>query len=152
MGAPVAAGALAAPAYAQAPAVTLTPASLTFASQAVGTTSGMQSITVTNTGTANLFINSAQTRGAAPLDFTQVNDTCSGATLPAGTSCSVSITFSPTANGTRSGTFILTDNATGSPQTVPITGTGTGGTTQPLAIVTQVTSLDRAVAAGHAWC
>src|SRR5436190_20087025 len=116
-----------------APAVTFTPTSLTFGAQAIGTTSAPQSITVANTGSAPLFINSAATRGANPLDFTQVSDGCSGLTLAAGTSCSVSITFSPTASGTRSATFILTDNAAGSPQTVPITGTGTG-TNAPVAI------------------
>jgi hypothetical protein len=115
------------------PAVTFTPTSLTFAAQAIGTTSAPQSITVANTGNAPLFINSAATRGANPLDFTQVSDGCSGLTLAAGTTCSVSITFSPTASGTRSATFILTDNAANSPQTVPITGTGTG-TNPPLAI------------------
>jgi hypothetical protein len=113
--------------------VTFTPTSLTFAAQAIGTTSAPQTITVSNTGNAPLFINSAATRGANPLDFTQVNDGCSGLTLAAGTSCSVAITFSPTASGTRSATFILTDNAPNSPETVPITGTGTG-TTPPLAI------------------
>src|SRR5205823_13956897 len=66
------------------------------------------------------------TRGANPLDFTQVSDGCSGLTLAAGTSCSVSIAFSATASGARSATFILTDNAAGSPQTVPISATGTG--------------------------
>jgi Putative Ig domain/Abnormal spindle-like microcephaly-assoc'd, ASPM-SPD-2-Hydin len=123
-------------AEAAAPAVTFTPTSLTFGAQAIGTTSAAQSVTVANTGNAPLFINSAATRGANPLDFTEVNDGCSGLTLVAGTSCSVSITFSPTATGTRSATFILTDNAAGSPQTVPITGTGTG-TNPPLAINTQ---------------
>jgi len=116
-----------------APAVTFAPTSLTFAAQAIGTTSAPQSITVTNTGNASLFINSAQTRGADPLDFTQVDDGCSGLTLAAGTSCSVAITFSPTATGARSATFILTDNAPASPQTVPISGTGTG-TNPPLAL------------------
>src|SRR4051795_2578573 len=115
------------------PAVTFSPTSLTFGAQAINTTSAPQSITITNTGNGSLFINSAATRGANPLDFTQVDDGCSGLTLSAGTSCSVSITFSPTASGTRSATFILTDNAAGSPQTVPITGTGTG-TNPPLAI------------------
>jgi len=119
-----------------APAVTFSPTSLTFGAQAIGTTSAPQSITVMNTGTAGLFINSAATKGANPLDFTQVDDGCSGLTLPAGTSCSVSITFSPTASGTRSATFILTDNAANSPQTVPITGSATG-TNPPLAIDTQ---------------
>jgi Putative Ig domain/HYDIN/CFA65/VesB-like, Ig-like domain len=115
------------------PAVTFSPTSLTFAARDIGTTSAPQSIAITNTGTAGLFINSAATRGANPLDFTQVSDGCSGLTLAPGTSCSVSITFSPTATGTRSATFILTDNAPTSPQTVPITGTGTG-TNPPLAI------------------
>jgi len=119
-----------------APAVTFTPTSLTFAAQAIGTTSAPQSISVANTGNAPLFINSAATRGANPLDFTQSSDGCSGVTLAAGTSCSVSITFSPTASGARSATFILTDNAANSPQTVPITGTGIG-TNPPLTIDTQ---------------
>src|SRR3954471_6840878 len=115
------------------PAVTFTPTSLTFGAQAINTTSAAQSITITNTGNGSLFINSAATRGANPLDFTQVDDSCSGLTLPAGTSCSVAINFSPKATGTRSATFILTDNAPASPQTVPISGTGTG-TNPPLAI------------------
>src|ERR1043166_1101968 len=86
------------PPPAGAPAVTFAPTSLTFAAQPIGTTSAPQSITVSNTGTGSLFINSAATRGANPLDFTQVSDGCSGLTLAAGTSCTVSITFSPTAS------------------------------------------------------
>ena len=107
-----------------APAVTLTPTSLTFAAQAIGTTSAPQSITVTNTGSAGLFINSAAVPNT--LDFTEVSDGCSGLTLAAGTSCSVSITFSPTLAGTRTAAFTLTDNAANSPQTAPLTGGGTG--------------------------
>ena len=118
------------------PAVTLTPTSLTFAAQTIGTSAPAQSITVTNTGNSGLFINSAATRGANPLDFTEVGDGCSGLTLAPGTNCIVSINFSPTATGTRSATFILTDNAPASPQTVPVTGTGTG-TNPPLAIDTR---------------
>src|SRR5262245_45135547 len=64
-----------------APAVAFTPTSLTFAAQAIGTTSAPQSITVANTGNAPLFINSAATRGANPHDFTEVSDGCSGLTL-----------------------------------------------------------------------
>jgi hypothetical protein len=139
------------PPPAGAPAVTFTPTSLTFAAQPIGTTSAPQSITVSNTGNGSLFINSAATRGANPLDFTQVSDGCSGLTLPAGTSCSVSVTFSPTASGARSGTFILTDNAPASPQTVPISGTGTG-TNPPLAIDSRFFSCANGVCdigAGH---
>src|ERR671934_695999 len=114
-----------------APAVSLSPASLTFGSQDIGTTSVPQSVTVSNTGTAGLFINSAAVPNT--LDFTVVGDGCSGLTLQPGSSCSMSITFSPTASGTRSAAFTLTDNAPNSPQTVPLTGTGTG-TNPPLAI------------------
>src|ERR671932_1473440 len=117
-----------------APAVMFSPTSLTFAAQDVGTTSAPQSITVTNTGNAGLFINSAAVPNT--LDYTEVNDGCSGLTLAPGTSCSVSITFAPKGTGTRSAAFTLTDNAANSPQTVPITGTGTG-TNPPLAIDTQ---------------
>jgi hypothetical protein len=119
-----------------APSVIFAPTSLVFGAQDVGTTSAPQSITITNTGSAGLFINSAATRGANPLDFTQVSDGCSGLTLAPNTSCVVSITFSPTATGTRSATFILTAYSANSPQSVPITGTGTG-TNPPLAIDSQ---------------
>src|SRR5437763_13592057 len=97
------------------PAVTLSPSSLTFATQDVGTTSAPQSITVTNSGGSGLFINSAQTRGTNALAFTQVSDGCSATTVGAGASCSVSITFSPTSGGSRSATFIVTANAAHSP-------------------------------------
>jgi len=121
-----------------APAVSLSPASLTFASRDTGTTSTPQSVTVTNTGTASLFINSAAVPNT--LDFTVVGDGCSGLTLAVGTSCSVSITFSPTQAGTRTAAFVVTDNAPNSPQSVPLSGTGTtpAGTTAPaLAIDTR---------------
>ncbi len=48
----------------------------------------------------------------------------------------MSITFTPTTSGTRTATLSVTDNAPGSPQTAPLTGTGTG-TPPPLAIDTQ---------------
>lgn len=118
------------------PAVSLTPSSLSFPSQDVGTTSAAQSITVTNTGGSGLFVNSARTGGTNALDFTQVADGCSGITLAAGATCSVSITFSPTSGGTRSATFTLTDNAANSPQSAPITGAGVGATA-PVSINTQ---------------
>lgn len=117
------------------PAVTFTPASLTFAAQDVGTTSAAQSITVNNTGDASLFINGLKINGA-PFDFTIVGDGCSGMTLPAGTGCTVQINFSPTTTGTRTGTFTVTDNAADSPQSATLTGTGTG-TAPALAIDTQ---------------
>lgn len=121
-----------------APAVLLSPTSLSFASQAVGTTSAPQSLTVSNSGTAPLFISSAGVPNT--LDFTVVGDGCSGLTLPVGAGCNVWIAFNPTQAGTRTATFVVTDNAPNSPQSAPLSGTSTSptGTTAPaLAMDTQ---------------
>jgi hypothetical protein len=121
-----------------APAVSLSPTSLVFGSQDLGTRSEPQFVSVTNSGTASLFINSAAVPNT--LDFTVVGDGCSGLTLAVGTSCTMSIAFNPQNVGTRSAAFVVTDNAPNSPQRAPLTGTGTTapGTTAPaLAIDTQ---------------
>ncbi len=101
-----------------APVVSLSVASLTISSQAVGTTSAPQSITMSNTGTAPLIIASIAVTG----DFAQLN-TC-GASLAVGASCTISVTFTPTAAGSRTGSLIITDNAPGSPQVVSLGGSG----------------------------
>jgi sugar lactone lactonase YvrE len=97
---------------------TLSAASLTFASQTEATTSSAQAVTLTNTGTAALTITSI----AASGDFAQT-DTC-GTSVAAGTMCTISVTFTPTAAGLRTGTLTITDNASGSPQTVALSGSG----------------------------
>ncbi|HXJ93989.1 MAG TPA: choice-of-anchor D domain-containing protein [Terriglobia bacterium] len=101
-----------------APAVSFSPGSLTFASQNVNTTSAAQPVTLTNTGNASLTISSI----AATGDFAQTG-TC-GASLAAGANCQINVTFKPTTNGQRTGSVSVTDNATGSPQAVSLTGTG----------------------------
>jgi hypothetical protein len=100
------------------PTATLSPTSLTYASQNVGTTSAAQTITLSNGGTASLAITSI----AASGDYAQTN-TC-GASLAAGANCTISVTFSPTAAGARTGAITVTDNAAGSPQTASLTGAG----------------------------
>jgi hypothetical protein len=101
-----------------APAVSLSPASLTFPAQPVGTSSGAQSVTLRNTGSASLTITSIKASG----DFSQTN-TC-GSSVAAGASCTLSVTFKPTAAGTRTGAVTITDNASPATQTVSLTGTG----------------------------
>jgi hypothetical protein len=108
-----------------APAVTLTPSSLAYGPQEVGTTSAAQTVTVANTGTASLFVNGLSQAGIDPLDFNRVDDQCSGITLAAGTSCTISVVFNPTATGTRTATISVLDNASTSPQAITLTGTGT---------------------------
>ena len=113
--------------------ITFSPTSLAFGSQASGTTSAAQTITTTNTGTANLFFNNVAESGSFGLDYTIVNDGCIGLTLTPGQSCQTSVTFSPNNTGTMPENIVFTDNAANSPQTVSMTGTGTG-TQTPLSI------------------
>lgn len=106
-----------------APIVSLSPSSLTFASQAVNTTSAAQTVTLSNPGNGALSITSI----AASGDFPETNNCGTGLPGSTGTAlaaCSISVTFKPTAVGTRTGSVSITDNASGSPQTVSLSGTG----------------------------
>jgi hypothetical protein len=98
------------------------PASLTFASQPIGTNSKPQMTTVTNDGSAVLNISGITLTGSNPGDFKQKNN-C-GSSLAVGASCTVSVVFKPTAAFTRTANVAISDDATGSPQTVTLTGTG----------------------------
>lgn len=101
-----------------APSVSLSPTSLTFSSQIVQTSSRPQQVALTNTGNGALTITGISASG----DFAESNN-CGGF-VAAGGNCAVSVTFAPTASGTRNGTLSVSDNAFGSPQTVSLTGTG----------------------------
>ncbi len=105
-----------------APAVSLSPTTLSFGNQTVNTSSAAQPVTLTNTGTASLSITSI----AASAPYSQTN-TC-GASVAAGGNCTISVTFKPTATGSQPGTITITDNATGSPHTVGLSGMGTATT------------------------
>jgi FG-GAP-like repeat/Abnormal spindle-like microcephaly-assoc'd, ASPM-SPD-2-Hydin/Protein of unknown function (DUF1573) len=98
------------------------PTSLSFGNLNLGVSSSPQSVTLANLGANAVSISNIVT--SAP--FAQTN-TC-GASLAAGSNCSVSVTFTPSAAGTANGTLTITDNATGSPQTVALSGSGTGAT------------------------
>jgi Abnormal spindle-like microcephaly-assoc'd, ASPM-SPD-2-Hydin/Beta-propeller repeat len=99
--------------------VGLSPASLSFGSQLLNTTSSAQTVTLTNTGALTLDISQVQITGP----FAELN-TC-GTSVLAGLSCTISVTFTPTAAGAASGTLTFTDSATDSPQSVPLSGSGT---------------------------
>ena len=116
--------ALSGAAVAALPVVSLSPTSVTFASQAVGTTSAVQTVTLKNTGTATLSLTSI----AASGDFAQSN-TC-GASLAINASCAISVSFTPTVSGARSGAISFTDNGAASPQQVMLSGTATSATLQ----------------------
>ncbi len=99
--------------------VSLSPPKLNFNRVAAGRTSPAKSVTLTNTGTGTLSISAINASG----DFAIVNKTC-GSQLSAGSSCIVSVTFTPTAKGTRRGALSFTDDAPASPQSVSLAGTG----------------------------
>jgi uncharacterized protein YvpB len=98
---------------------TLTPASLAFASTTVGTTSAAKVLTLTNKQAVALTGITISTTG----DFAVSTTTC-GSTLAAASNCKISITFTPTAKGARTGTASVSDSAVGSPQTAALSGTG----------------------------
>jgi hypothetical protein len=97
------------------------PTSVAFGSEAVGSTTAAQKVTVTNTGSAAASISSI----SAGAPFAQTN-TC-GTSIAAGGSCTVSVTFTPTAAGGASASLTVASNATNPSLTVPLTGTGTSG-------------------------
>ena len=108
------------------PGATLSGTNLTFSSQPVGSSSASQSVTLTNNGNAALTITNIATTGTNSGDFTETN-TCplSPATLAAGANCGISLTFQPSATGTRSASVTITDDAANSPQSVSLTGVAT---------------------------
>jgi len=109
------------------PSASLSLTSLTFANQAVGTISGAQQITLTNTGNSPLIIAGISIGGTDPADFTATN-TCSGA-VQNGSACQISVAFAPAATGQRSAVLTITDNAggqTGASQVVALNGSAIG--------------------------
>ncbi len=121
-------------------AVTLSPSSLAFASQNVGTTSTAQPVTISNTGNASLSISSIAITGTNSGDFAETNN-C-GTSLAAGANCTINVTFTSTATGTRTATLAVSDNASGSPQTVSLSGTGTTTTSSSLTEVQVQNNID----------
>jgi photosystem II stability/assembly factor-like uncharacterized protein len=106
------------------PAVTMSPSSLNFGDQAILTSSAEQTITVQNTGAAPLNIVGVAIGGVDSLDFVIGMETCSGAILISGATCTVPISFGPTALGPKSASLDVTSNAPGSPHSATLSGNG----------------------------
>ncbi len=99
-----------------APVPIFSPTSLNFYNQAVGTTSPAQAVILTNAGDAIMSIIGIQAAG----DFGQTNNCPT--TLAAGVSCSINVSFTPSAAGIRTGLLEVTDSAANSPQSITLTG------------------------------
>jgi len=110
------------------PTASLTPSSLTFPTQLVGTSSTEQTATLTNTGNQDVAVSSVAISGP----FTETNNCASS--LGVGGTCQIQVVFSPTAKGTASGTLTVTDNASASPQTVSLSGSSTVMSLSPVGV------------------
>jgi len=107
-----------------APIVSFAPTRLNFAPQALGTASAAQTVTVNNTGSATLNISSVAITGTNRSEFALVSGTTcvNGTMVPAGSSCAVNVTFTPSVAGNASAALTITDNAADSPEMVPLSG------------------------------
>ncbi len=101
------------------PAISLSPAALTFATQAVATASQPQTITLTNTGPGPLTVTQVGTAG----DFIEA-DTCTTAPIAPTATCTIQVRFLPTALGSRTGLLTVYGNVSGGQATAQLTGTG----------------------------
>jgi hypothetical protein len=104
------------------PNLQLSPASLSFGVEVVGSTSGPQVETLTNTGGSELVINGVAVTGTSATDFDE-KDTC-GSSLGVGASCSINVTFTPSQSGPRSASITITDDAMVGSQVLSLTGVG----------------------------
>lgn len=97
-----------------------------FGAWPIGTTSTPQSLTITSSGGDDLSLTGFSVAGNDPNDFTQTGTTCGSlpASLGVDEACTVTFTFTPKNYGLRSATFMVSDNAPGSPQPVTLSGYG----------------------------
>ncbi|MGC2638541.1 MAG: choice-of-anchor D domain-containing protein [Acidobacteriaceae bacterium] len=118
---------------ASAATVTLSPTSIAFGSETVGSTTAAHVVTVKNTGTSTVTLTSETITGTDATSFVKSATTC-GATLAAAASCTVSVEFKPAATGTLTASLSIADNATGTPQTVALSGTGAAAATYTVSL------------------
>ena len=105
----------------------VTPASIDFGDQRIGVRSAVREVKVSSTGTKPLEVSDVALAGADPGEFAITQDTCTGAPVAAGSSCSVSVAFDPTKVASASAGLRVTSNDTASPVTVTLAGKGYGG-------------------------
>jgi phospholipase C len=101
-------------------AVSYSPNGLGFPNTPVGQTSAPKTTVLKNSGPTTLNIGNITTAG----DFAISSTNC-GSSLPTGGTCNISVTFTPTQQGTRQGNVIDTDSDVTSPHQIKLTGTGT---------------------------
>ncbi len=120
-----------------APIATLSSTIMGFGQVTVGTTSAAQTVTLKNTGASALQV-SALTMSSSEFALATAGGTCTATTtLAVAASCTIAITFSPTAASVRSGTLSIAHNAVGSPSTVSLAGTGVASTSSTTTVMVE---------------
>lgn len=113
-----------------APGVTLNPIALDFGTVTSAMSSAAKTAQLTNSGNAPLLLTDVVLEGTNAADFARTTDCPLTGSLAAGTSCSISVTFTPAASGARSADIAIVSNATGAP-TLKLTGSGAAVTQPP---------------------
>lgn len=109
------------PVTVKAPKLTVSPSSLTFTAQAIGSSSQPQQLTITNATTDPITVLSVAAKG----DFSETDNCVASSPLDAGGTCTASVSFSPLLVGARPGTLSIANSANNAPIDVTLTGTGT---------------------------
>jgi hypothetical protein len=115
-----------------APEMAISPTTVTYPSEQLGTASAYVTVTITNTGNAFLNISSVTISG----DFNET-DNCAGSVVAQSAACTIQVRFLPTAVGARSGVLTVYGNVSGGQVTANLSGTGTA----PPAIILTPTTL-----------
>jgi hypothetical protein len=119
------------------PVLASSPASLSFGSQNIWTSSGSQTLTITNVSqNPGLTIGAVASTG----DFSETDNCVSSTPLAPSASCTISLTFMPTAGGSRTGAIKVTNSMTAGAFVIPVTGTGTAGSSAPIIMTLSPTS------------
>jgi hypothetical protein len=103
-----------------APSLSIAPPSASFGTATMGIASGAVPVVVTNGGSSTVTVSAVTLIGADAADFSAPNN-CVPA-IAAGKSCTINVSFNPTASGARTATLQISDNAPNSPQTIDVSG------------------------------
>ncbi len=139
-----------------APVLAVSPVTLSFGSQAVGSASAAQAITISNSvasaNGASLSDIGFSVTGSTASSFSVASSTCTGQTLAPGGSCTANVVFTPASAGGNAATLAVASGMASAkikPATVALSGTGTGGaiTVNPVQLAFAATAVGQTSAA-----
>ena len=108
-----------------APVASPSTTELDFGQVVMGDTSDPETVTLTNTGTANLVIGTTSLSGPDSDSFEVTDDDCAGTTVAPGSSCDIDVTFTAGDSGAATASLSITHNTTDSPTVIALTGIST---------------------------